>query len=433
MKKNQLPLLLAMLFVFYSKAIAFEDTVSFRLIESESRLPIPYATVYSLSHSSFITTTNELGEFSLEIPVDSVIRVTISHVGFVSSTFDLTISSSRTLSLNTKLTVLDTIDVSYQRPDPEEVKTALKIIENALAETKKQASGYIAEGNYQYRCKENGQSVELTDGRIELFDKKGYSQIDKSPNDIKEEIIYKQKRQSLNSSYYRPAFFGRVYNFELDEFAYLQHNILKYRREGWRDGEAYIRIRDSLHLDNKIVYQIEIDQGYNRVDSAFGDFSVITEMAFQIEVDKSSGASRIIEYHKNYHTTRLKGFIHHKQVATFAIRFTQIKGNTLPQQIRHIVNQQFIKSEDTHVLESSHMLTFDEWVNSKKSVKKHIQEERTNYNHVFWSDQPVRKVEQDELSGHIPLDRQFALFDKQEKRIQQQKLDILKPGIVIRD
>jgi hypothetical protein len=237
-----------------------------KLVDSHSKEPIPYASIY-IKGKSIGTTTNEDGRFLFHVPSqfakDTLIVSVIGYNDFTSTVRLLTEKESM-IELKQDNTLLNDVTIRASKIE----LTGKDIVKKAVANIPKNypMKPFIIEGFFRDLQIENGKAVELLEAALRFRYKDynpGYEDVE-----IIEVIRSYNKRHPINGTYDRQNSI-----IDLMEDNYVKHRFGPMSTKGWR-----FEVDSVLSYNNLTLYKITGEKGPSESVVMFinsDDFSIL--------------------------------------------------------------------------------------------------------------------------------------------------------------
>lgn len=381
-------------------------TISGVVMDSETREPLPYATV-GLVGLPIGTITNARGEFDFHIPATNVAETfQITMIGFESFRAPVTKVEHQTEFLLVRsLTVLEEVVVSDSLAAGDIFKIALNRIPLNYPMEPVEMDGF-----YRDVKKVGDKYVSLLEAAITIYDKDYEAPRDYTK--VRERVAIKEIRKSYD---YDIAYAKYFEQYNLLEDLLLDNNV-KYR--SFNDEPQFYEMlkRKMVHgVDNKPLYLIFLSQpGY--------DLKVFIEPKtygiLRIEFGWGNGEEPIFTYKKN------RKLMNNVMRLDKLVEFEPHNGKLYLKYIRTTyknqwVNTQIGSDEQTTKLFQELLInnvnTKDpNWVSSSKKMKHYgLQYQHGVYNKVFWDnynvikETPLDKKIVEDLEEDMSLEEQF--------------------------
>jgi len=237
-----------------------------KLVDSHSKEPIPYASIY-IKGKSIGTTTNEDGRFLFHVPSqfakDTLIVSVIGYNDFT-STVRLLTEKENMIELKQDNTLLNDVTIRASKIE----LTGKDIVKKAVANIPKNypMKPFIIEGFFRDLQIENGKAVELLEAALR-FRYKDYNPGYEDVEIIEVRRSY-NKRHPINGTYDRQNSI-----IDLMEDNYVQHRFGPMRTKGWR-----FEVDSVLSYNNLTLYKITGEKGPSESVVMFinsDDFSIL--------------------------------------------------------------------------------------------------------------------------------------------------------------
>ncbi len=221
--------------------------------------PIPYAHIALLGFA-YGTSTNLTGEFELKLNVKygKGFELKISSIGYQSrsiSTDEINPSQKLTITLLPSSTQLENVIIGARRYAKKDHRQAARLVAKAL---RRVPANYIRNPNllntfYRHYCTEDSQYVRLVEAAIDVFDKKGYGEYHKIPE---ERLAFRvnQLRRSFDFTEstkltHPPVSLNYLIINDLTSYTYNN-----YLRSEFNNIEFFLS--DTTELDGETVYEV---------------------------------------------------------------------------------------------------------------------------------------------------------------------------------
>jgi|LakMenE01Jun11ns_1017448.scaffolds.fasta_scaffold9828229_2 hypothetical protein len=237
-----------------------------KLVDSHSKEPIPYASIY-IKGKSIGTTTNEDGRFLFHVPSqfakDTLIVSVIGYNDFTSTVRLLTEKESM-IELKQDNTLLNDVTIRASKIE----LTGKDIVKKAVANIPKNypMKPFIIEGFFRDLQIENGKAVELLEAALR-FRYKDYNPGYEDVEIIEVRRSY-NKRHPINGTYDRQNSI-----IDLMEDNYVKHRFGPMSTKGWR-----FEVDSVLSYNNLTLYKITGEKGPSESVVMFinsDDFSIL--------------------------------------------------------------------------------------------------------------------------------------------------------------
>jgi hypothetical protein len=237
-----------------------------KLVDSHSKEPIPYASIY-IKGKSIGTTTNEDGRFLFHVPSqfakDTLIVSVIGYNDFTSTVKLLTEKESM-IELKQDNTLLNDVTIRASKIE----LTGKDIVKKAVANIPKNypMKPFIIEGFFRDLQIENGKAVELLEAALR-FRYKDYNPGYEDVEIIEVRRSY-NKRHPINGTYDRQNSI-----IDLMEDNYVKHRFGPMSTKGWR-----FEVDSVLSYNNLTLYKITGEKGPSESVVMFinsDDFSIL--------------------------------------------------------------------------------------------------------------------------------------------------------------
>lgn len=286
-------LLSFILLIISTNAFSQSREVQGLITDTETGLPIPYATI-QLINSFSGTAANDVGEFTFSVGL-AADSLKISSIGYGSKT--LKIEEFMDITLEPKNTVLDTVVVTGLDLNPKKiVKKAFRSIrQNYISEPFKMKTFY------RHYCSDSGRYGRLIEAAVDVYKPKGYTK-PKSIKKRREDYRLTQLRRSLDRSEVRKTHKSIVFKevIETDLVSYqvgpsgtdfdfsimMASPILKLRR-----GIRYfdLQLEGITTFDNRDVYIIDYQSNADSTISE-GGMLFVTNQRGKLYIDTQNHA-----------------------------------------------------------------------------------------------------------------------------------------------
>jgi len=381
-------------------------TLSGRVLDKETREPLPYASVGLKGHP-FGTVTNSLGEFDFHIPpilIDQT--MVISMVGYHNFSGEVSILLKEEINeilMQHSNTVLTELVVADSLSGGDILQIALRRMEGNYP-----ASPYLVEGFYRDIKKIADRYVSLLEAAIKVYDEDFREPRNKSK--LRERVQLIEVRRSLGYSHRFTTYFDE--DNLLEEV--LLHNNIRYRpfpeEQKFYD---HMKREQNTEYDGREVYVVAHNEDYQLklfIDrKTFG----ILRMEYQTDIvqpinkrrgliSKFVGLKKTIDY-KYYHDKLYLNYIEVlSKINWYDIKTDSLKFETeLSQHL--LVNHVFPNSEERIPITS-------------KMRRYGLQYQDLPYNKAFWDNYNV--IKQSPLDARIvsDLERDHSLEEQFEKK-----------------
>jgi len=237
-----------------------------KLVDSHSKEPIPYASIY-IKGKSIGTTTNEDGRFLFHVPSqfakDTLIVSVIGYNDFT-STVRLLTEKENMIELKQDNTLLNDVTIRASKIE----LTGKDIVKKAVANIPKNypMKPFIIEGFFRDLQIENGKAVELLEAALR-FRYKDYNPGYEDVEIIEVRRSY-NKRHPINGTYDRQNSI-----IDLMEDNYVKHRFGPMSTKGWR-----FEVDSVLSYNNLTLYKITGEKGPSESVVMFinsDDFSIL--------------------------------------------------------------------------------------------------------------------------------------------------------------
>ncbi len=401
-------LLLAVLLVTLSIDLRGQGTkFTISVVDSVTNEAVPYATI-RFPKLSQATAANAFGKLTTQF--EDNLLVTVSCVGYRSKSVRVTSNTDVLIvQLIPVIVELDEVIVRAAKPSVE----AEKILNAARNGLYKNSSSFSLVADFRHTIKENNHYVKLLEAELLYKDPKGYNG-KLRPEIVQEQLLFLQRRESLNFGIDRVDFQRSYFDFYVNEFAFLLKNSLKYALSSRKYDYALERIEESR---DKIVYEIS---AFDRTTNQSG-YTEFFDMTYEIILQKNVKEYFIKSYELNYRNSTLRKYLAHSENGYFRIEMDEEGGYVKPKQISHFLVQETKYDVELrpNVIEAFHTLHFREGQVMTKTT-----EENNKYNSDYWGIRPLEDALVKDLSRSIVLEQQFALqHNRAERQAVQEKIN----------
>ncbi len=194
------------LLIVSSSASGQHFTLSGKVSDAESLVPLPSATIKILG-SSKGTVTNSAGEFRLTLP-SSNYNIAVSYLGYQSDTFRIDLSGATVKNVLLVPNAIQLAGVTVTDEDP-----AYEIVRRAIASKKNRRSlltGYEGKAFNRLQLRTDSSIAAITEAYSTLFWKR---------HDTLREVITQQKKTGNLPPGFQPSRVGTIVNFNDDSIA----------------------------------------------------------------------------------------------------------------------------------------------------------------------------------------------------------------------
>lgn len=279
-------------FLFFAPIILFgqlysiEGTISERI----SRRPLAFANIQVLN-TSIGTSANIEGKYKLQLE-EGDYKLLASYIGFKSDTISLHVSMNLPINFKLDRTTVKLEEITVLPKD----NPAIEIIKRAI-ETKKKRNEKLK--SYQFNAYTKGiikttEDFSASSNRVSLgFPVKDTANLKitgilenesngffQKPDSYKEEIIAQKQSANFPSTINRLTGGRVIQNFYSDDIQFFGRELVSPIADNALDYYYYF-IKDTLAMDDKIVFQIQFEPDYKSNPGFVGDL-FITDSTFNL-------------------------------------------------------------------------------------------------------------------------------------------------------
>jgi len=252
-------------FLFLSEFTVSQSfiTVSGEVVDAESRVPLPYASVW-IKGESIGTVTNESGEFDLRIfnnyKNDTLQISYMGYSSFLKKVADISTEGKLKIQLKVEKVVLKEIVISEKKLDPEDIID--KVIQNIQKNYPMEP--FQLKAFYREERKLNGKYVSLVEAAVNIFDDTSYKSSRKSRWKVDEQITVENVRRSYDLYDERLKGTGLFVDHGNMMFGLLLSNDLKYFNTGGLNAKRNTYVLDTVLVkDNQLIYVVSAKFEYS--------------------------------------------------------------------------------------------------------------------------------------------------------------------------
>jgi len=399
------------------------------IVDSQSRLPVPMASVY-MANKSIGTVSNSEGIFEFFVPFSrEADTLLVSYLGYESVRIPLDFQSSDPLliAMTEKPVVLNELTITGEQPSANAIfQMTFENIEKNFPQKPFQLNGF-----FRQLDNENGKYVLLIESAIEIYDK-AYHLNDNF--NLQEKVAIRQSRVSKNYFKHQQQNFFDYHN-TLKQL--LVWNYTRYANPFVMGRKNFV-IDTVSYLDDRPVYVISSTElkstgdkleGFNRftlhIDcETFAIYQIKNETIAQpgyfipmrpalIKGDRS----KLLKWTSTSHTYSFRSYL----------------GKMYLSDARSLIKGQIINTDDNAVdreVSNEELLMINEIITDNIQVstrnlmdkKKGILFQNTAYDPQFWNDYrqvnlvPLTEKQEQDLEIEMPLEEQFRLSSKTGSR-----------------
>lgn len=380
-------------------------TLSGRVLDRESKEPLPYASIGLKGHP-FGTVTNSLGEFDFHIPpllIDQT--MVISMVGYINYTAEVSVllkDDVNQILLERSNTVLSELVVADSLSGGEILQIAIRRMEGNYPKTP-----YLVEGFYRDIKKVADRYVSLLEAAIKIYDEDFREPRNKSK--LRERVQLLEVRRSLGYSHRFTNYFDE--DNLLEEV--LLHNNIRYRT--FPEEETFyqhLKRDPNTFYDGREVYVVVHNEDYKLklfIDrKSFGILRMEYENSIVQPINKKRGlVSKFVGLKKtiDYKYYNDKLYLNYIEVLS-KINWYDIQTDSLS----------FETELSQHLLVNHVFPETSERIPITSKMRRYgLQYQDQPYNKAFWDKYNV--IKQSPLDAHIisDLEREHSLEEQFEK------------------
>jgi hypothetical protein len=391
-------------FVFFATTLFAQITISGKVIDRETKDPMPFASVY-IKGKSIGTVTNLYGEFDFHIPDEyrNEILVTsmLGYSNFESPVWSLISLSAVTIELNASPIVLQEVLVKDSLSGGDILRLAIHHIANNYP-----SKPFSMEGFYRDVKKVGGTYISLLEAAVQIYDE-GYD-VPRNKFKLREGVRLLEVRKSIGYESKFTSYFDQDNLLE----DLLLHNNIRYRQIEDRE-EMYAsmkREKNSFYNGHEIYVVSHVHDYYLKIFIDKDNYSIV-----HLEYEATT-SNEIIERKKNL-VSRFAGL---RKTIDFKMVDNKMHLNFIT--ITSKVNWHDIKTNELkfetelfqQLLINKVTTTTNERIGSVERMRNYgLQYQDLPYNKEFWDqynlikETPLDKKILEDLEKAGPLDKQF--------------------------
>lgn len=397
-------LLLILFWLIATMGVAQNITVSGRVVDRESREPLPFASVW-IKDKTIGTITNEQGEFDFHIPAEyrnEILVISMLGYGnFESPVWSMISSTPAVIEMNVSAIVLQEVLIKDSLSGGDILRLALSHIPKNYP-----MKPFLMEGFYRDVKKVGGTYISLLEAAVEIYDK-GY-EAPRNKYKLREGVRLLEVRKSIGYESKFTSFFDQDNLLE----DLLLHNNIRYRQIEERE-EMYAsmnREKNSYYNGHEIYVISHVHDYFLKIFVDKYDYSIVhleweASTSNEIVGRKKNMVSRFAGLHKTIDFKRVdnKMFVNFISI-TSKVNWHDMETNELKFETE--LFQQLLINKVTPNTEQR--------IGSVEKMRNYgLQYQDLPYNKKFWDhynvikETPLDKKILEDLEKAGPLNKQF--------------------------
>ena len=411
------------IFCFWTSLVLFsqEREITGLLLDQQNGEPVPYA-VIRLSGTGIGAISNQLGEFSLSLPIFSTPPyLEISCLGYEQlrvAVSSFSTGQQQVIRLKEQAFTLDAVFIYPVDLSPEQlVEQAFRNIRNNYPQ-----EAYVLNTFYRHYCKEQGVYGRLIEGAVDLYDKSGYRKRKRNPGK-KFGVRMKQLRRSID--------FTSLSGFShapISLFTTLQKDVAGYKEytsQLWdNQDDVSFSFRDTTYYQGKVVYVVRCEPRKRRRNYLYDLYISADDFAILRMEEQYSGSY----YSKRRRVLRIERYVTTYQLyqGRYYLGHLLNEGSRTDTQLDSLGNVLHSSDHQHHVELMVNQIRTSGIQPFEGSEPTQEQMAAIPYDPKFWEGYTVLKatpLEQDieqDLANRISLEKQFQGYNQQDKLIEIQ-------------